>query len=288
MNNSIILRPFTSSSIGIKGNSKESVKIVQQGIKGEKGDKGDRGEQGLQGEQGEKGDAFTYEDFTPEQLASLKGDKGDDGVTPHIGSNGNWFIGNTDTNIHAQGDRGEPGQKGDKGDKGEQGIQGIQGIKGDKGDRGEQGLQGEKGDKGDRGEQGLKGDKGDKGEQGLQGEQGIQGIQGIQGEQGQKGDKGDKGDSGIFPIVNQTATTVEISPNVLNVWGTVASLTITFATPADNTIINEYMIQFTSGQTPTVLNLPNGIVWQTTPTINANATYQISVLNNLGLIAEFV
>lgn len=35
-----------------------------------KGDKGDTGE---------KGDAFTYDDFTPEQLASLKGDKGDTG-----------------------------------------------------------------------------------------------------------------------------------------------------------------------------------------------------------------
>lgn len=30
---------------------------------------------------GEKGDPFTYEDFTPEQLASLKGDKGDKGET---------------------------------------------------------------------------------------------------------------------------------------------------------------------------------------------------------------
>lgn len=32
----------------------------------------------LQGPKGEKGDAFTYEDFTEEQLASLKGDKGED------------------------------------------------------------------------------------------------------------------------------------------------------------------------------------------------------------------
>lgn len=43
--------------------------IKENGVagKGEKGDKGD------------KGDAFTYEDFTPEQLASLKGEKGDRG-----------------------------------------------------------------------------------------------------------------------------------------------------------------------------------------------------------------
>ena len=32
------------------------------------------------GEKGDKGDPFLYEDFTPEQLASLKGDKGEDGV----------------------------------------------------------------------------------------------------------------------------------------------------------------------------------------------------------------
>ena len=33
---------------------------------------------------GEKGDPFTYEDFTTEQLASLKGDKGDTGDTPQL------------------------------------------------------------------------------------------------------------------------------------------------------------------------------------------------------------
>ena len=35
--------------------------------------------EGLEGPQGEKGDAFTYEDFTPEQLESLKGEQGDPG-----------------------------------------------------------------------------------------------------------------------------------------------------------------------------------------------------------------
>ena len=50
-----------------------------KGDQGEKGDKGDTGEQGIQGEKGEKGDAFTYEDFTHEQLIALKGDKGDKG-----------------------------------------------------------------------------------------------------------------------------------------------------------------------------------------------------------------
>lgn len=58
------------------------------GPQGEKGETGPRGPQGLQGPKGEKGDtgekgdkgeAFTYEDFTVEQLSLLKGDKGDKG-----------------------------------------------------------------------------------------------------------------------------------------------------------------------------------------------------------------
>ena len=55
----------------------------EQGPKGDKGDVGERGPQGIQGiagvdgAKGEKGDAFTYSDFTAEQLAALKGEKGD-------------------------------------------------------------------------------------------------------------------------------------------------------------------------------------------------------------------
>ena len=70
---------------------------------------------------GEKGDPFTYSDFTPEQLAALKGEKGDTGA---------------------------------------QGVQGIQGIQGEKGDTGAQGLKGDKGDKGDKGTDGYTPQKG--------------------------------------------------------------------------------------------------------------------------------
>ena len=55
---------------------------VPVNIKGKKGDKGEQGLRGLtgpQGIQGEKGDAFTYNDFTEEQLAGLKGAKGEKG-----------------------------------------------------------------------------------------------------------------------------------------------------------------------------------------------------------------
>lgn len=67
---------------GEKGDIGKTGAVGPQGIQGEKGDKGDTGEQGIQGiqgEKGEKGDAFTYADFTAEQLAALKGEKGDTG-----------------------------------------------------------------------------------------------------------------------------------------------------------------------------------------------------------------
>lgn len=46
---------------------------------------------------------------------------GKDGVTPHIGDNGDWYIGNEDTGKPSRGERGEKGDKGDKGDTGEKG-----------------------------------------------------------------------------------------------------------------------------------------------------------------------
>lgn len=62
---------------------------------------------GEKGDQGEKGDAFTYADFTAEQLAALKGEKGD---------------------------------KGDAGEQGPQGIQGEQGPQGAVGPAGADGV----------------------------------------------------------------------------------------------------------------------------------------------------
>lgn len=40
------------------------------------------------------------------------GKDGEDGLTPHIGKNGNWWLGNTDTGISAKGDKGDTGAKG--------------------------------------------------------------------------------------------------------------------------------------------------------------------------------
>ena len=77
--------------VSVKGERGEK---GEQGVKGDTGTKGERGEQGPQGLQGpqgakgDKGDAFTYADFTQEQLAALKGPKGDKGDAGAKGDTG--------------------------------------------------------------------------------------------------------------------------------------------------------------------------------------------------------
>lgn len=159
-------------------------------------------------------------------------------------------------------------------------------FKGEKGDRGEKGEQGE------RGEQGLQGEKGEKGEDGQNGKDGADGKTPVKGvDYFTDADKqeliAEIDVNAEIPIINQTSNAAEIQPNVLNIWGEVAELTITLATPTDESIVNEYMIQFTSGDIATQLTLPDTITWMSEPTINPNATYQISIINNLAVIGEF-
>lgn len=59
--------------------------------------------------------------------ALLKGKDGADGITPHIGENGNWYLGSTDTGKPS---RGEKGEKGDTGVDGAKGVDGKTPVKG--------------------------------------------------------------------------------------------------------------------------------------------------------------
>nr|WP_315020543.1 leucine-rich repeat protein [Capnocytophaga leadbetteri] len=74
-----------------------------------------------------------------------KGQDGKDGKTPHIGDNGNWWIGDKDTNIKAQGPKGDSGATGAQGDRGERGLPGKDGsvIYADKGKPTTQGKDGD-------------------------------------------------------------------------------------------------------------------------------------------------
>lgn len=46
-------------------------------------------------------------------IPAVKGGKGNAGTTPHIGANGNWYLGETDTGVKATGPAGTPGKNGD-------------------------------------------------------------------------------------------------------------------------------------------------------------------------------
>lgn len=58
----------------------------------------------------------------------LTGAKGQDGATPSIGNNGNWFVGDQDTNIPAKGENGNDGQDGSSVSIGNNGNWLIDGI----------------------------------------------------------------------------------------------------------------------------------------------------------------
>ena len=124
----------------------------------------------------------------PASASGPKGDKGDpgeNGITPTIGSNGNWYLGDTDTGKPSRGATGSKGDTGPQGPKGDAGtaatiteVSAVTlpytseatvtmggtasartfrfGIP--QGHIGPQGEQGPKGDKGDVGPQGPKGD----------------------------------------------------------------------------------------------------------------------------------
>lgn len=191
-----------------------------------------------------KGDPFTYADFTPEQLAELKGETG----AP--GEKGDPFTYNDFTEeqlLALKGEKGEPGQDGTVSfdELTDEQILSLKGDKGDTGEKGEQGIQGEKGEKGDKGADGtmsfedltdeqresLKGDKGDVGERGkpftfddftpeqLESLRGAPGLQGPKGDTGATGPKGEQGVPGVSlpPDMSNIYTKAEVDDLLKNV-----------------------------------------------------------------------
>lgn len=92
----IVKRVMLENIENFRGPKGDTGDIGPQGPKGEKGvdgidgEMGPAGPTGPMGPKGDKGEPFRYEDFTSEQLASLKGPKGEDGKkidTTPIGRN---------------------------------------------------------------------------------------------------------------------------------------------------------------------------------------------------------
>ena len=165
----------------------------KDGVDGKDGAPGAKGDTGAQGP---KGDAFTFADFTAEQLESLRGPQGLQGETGPAGP---------------QGATGETGPQGPKGDVGATGATGPKGETGEQGPQGVQGIQGPKGDTGEAGPQGPQGEKGETGATGAQGPQGATGATGPQGETGPQGPKGDTGATGPQGPAGKDGVTPDLS-----------------------------------------------------------------------------
>lgn len=80
---------------------------------------------------------------------------------------------------------------------------------------------------------------------------------------------------------------ITIQPNIFYDFGQAESLTIGLADAPNTTQYNEYMFQFESGDTPTTLSIGGGsqeIKWIGDHTVEANKTYQVSIVNNLAVM----
>ena len=96
---------------GDKGDTGDQGPKGDQGIQGPKGDKGETGDQGPKGEDGISPSILTTPIEGGHQITIYEGNhtkfiKLMDGITPHIGENGNWFFGETDTGTPSGGGSG--------------------------------------------------------------------------------------------------------------------------------------------------------------------------------------
>lgn len=191
--------------------------------------------------------------------------------------------------------------KGDKGERGEQGLPGNDGAKGDKGDAfvysdftPEQ-LKSLTGPKGDKGDIGLTGPQGPKGDTGAQGEQGIQGIKGdpftyddftseeIEGLKKPATDAANELNKYLdivkLPVVETltSETTVAMDANKVYDIKIGESLTLTLNAPTDLTVTNEYQGSFDTGATAPTVTFPSNVIWEYTPSIEANTHYEFNI-----------
>ena len=93
------------------------------------------------------------------------------------------------------------------------------------------------------------------------------------------------------PVIKINDNTVSISPNIYYIIEVVFdSLLINLEPPTNDELLNEYVIEFTTSENNTQISLPNSIKWSggNIPVFENNTTYQISIINNLGIWVKFV
>ena len=83
---------------------------------------------------------------------------------------------------------------------------------------------------------------------------------------------------------------ITLSPNIYYIQSSSTSeLTILLSQPENDSFMNEYIVEFTTSTNGTTISLPSNIKWANgeMPTFEKGATYQISIVNNLGVCLKF-
>jgi hypothetical protein len=92
-------------------------------------------------------------------------------------------------------------------------------------------------------------------------------------------------------LTTSTSSSMSLSPNVYyrNTSTSLSTLTITLGSVSNSNIINEYFVEFTTRSSGTTVSLPSSVKWANgeTPTFENGKTYQISIVNNLGVCTKF-
>lgn len=210
------------------------------------------------------------------------GQDGADGITPHIGDNGNWYIGDTDTGKPSRGETGPAGQDGADGQDGTNGQDGAPGKDGADGKSAYQYAQ-EGGYTGTESEFAEKLAK--KIPDKLPNPQKLTFAGGVTAEYDGSGavtvtiPEGSGGSGGTVRIEKgSTDTTVELEPNKLYVFPEMADLSITLAESSDTSIVSEYHFVLQSGATATTLTIPDVIKIPSGFTVDTNKIYEISIM----------
>lgn len=93
-----------------------------------------------------------------------------------------------------------------------------------------------------------------------------------------------KADKAERRVVTELASSVELQPNVMHVLSNVGtSLSVTLAAATDNAIVNEYMLEFDTGETPPSVSFPSAVVFPVGMVVSPNKRYQISIIDNIAL-----
>lgn len=83
-----------------------------------------------------------------------------------------------------------------------------------------------------------------------------------------------------------SSVSFNLDPNTLKKMGEVGTITVLgfTTTGLQSNELAEYAFEFKSGDTPTVLTMPESVKWIGDHTIEANKTYQVSIVNNLAVM----